>query len=209
LLARTLRLGRARMPVWLAERHAEGTLEIGSLTLGDLDLHKLRARLRWDAAEAEISDIEGRLADGLLTGQLSVDLSRASPAYRLTAQLRSLAWSGGKWEAQGSIQTQGDGAELWRNLRAEGSFKGHSVSLGAEAQFDSVAGVFQLTVARGTARLQLTGLEAVADEDLYQGQGSMQEDGSLHLELTAGRKRLRATGTLVQLVWERAGALLQ
>lgn len=211
LLARTLRLGRARVPVWLAERHAEGALEIGSLTLGDLDLRKVRARLRWDAAEAEISDIEGRLADGLLTGRLSVDLSRASPAYRLAARLRSAAWSGGRWDIEGSMETRGDGAELWRNLRGEGAFNGRSVSLGAEAEFDSVSGVFQLTVARGMPRLQLTKLEAAAGEDLYQGQGSTQEDGRLRLDLTAGRKRLRALGTLApfQLVWERTGPLLQ
>lgn len=212
LLTRTLRMGRAaRVPVWLAEHHAEGALEIGSLTLGDLELQKLRARLRWDAAEAEISDIEGRLADGLLTARLSVDLSRPSPAYRLAGRLRSAAWSSGRWDIEGSIQTRGDGAELWRNLRGEGTFNGRSVSLGTEAEFDSVSGVFQLTVARGAPRLQLTGLEAAAGEDLYQGQGATQQDGRLRLELTAGRKRLRAAGTLVpfQLVWERVGALLQ
>ena len=47
-LARTLRLGPAPVPVWLKGRRADGTLSIGSLTVGDAKVRIDSARLLWD-----------------------------------------------------------------------------------------------------------------------------------------------------------------
>lgn len=207
LLARTLGLGRARIPPWLAERHAEGALRIGSLKLGELEVNELRAQLRWDAAEAEIDEIEGLFADGLLNGRLTVDLTRAAPVYRLAAELRSVAWSAGRWEAEGSLSSEGTGADLWRNVTAEGFFTGRSVELGADAALESVSGSFQLAVTRGVPRLRLIDLEADFGEEILRGQGSTQDDGRLHLELSDGGRQVRGIATLFpfELVWQRPG----
>jgi hypothetical protein len=82
------------------------------------------------------------------------------------------------------------------------------VDLGAEAALESVSGSFELRVARGAPRLRLADLEANFGEELLRGQGATQEDGRLHLELSDGRRAVRATVTLVplQLVWQRTGS---
>ena len=197
LLARTMRLGRARdLPSWLAERQVEGAVEIGSLRMGELAAQKLRARLRWDGAQVEVHDLEVRFGAGSVRGKLAVDLRRAVPAYRFTAQLRGISFSGGRWDGEGSFQTEGSGAELWRNLRAQAAFSGRALHLGPEAEVSAVSGNLQLTVARGVPRLRLTDLEAEVGEETLRGQGATDDDGRLHLELSDGRRTLRATATL-------------
>lgn len=205
LLARTLGLGRTGIPPWLAELQAEGSIEAGSVWLGELPGEKLRARLRWGAAQLEIHDLEARLGGGSLRGKLNIDLSRAEPSYRLAAQLRGIAWSAGYWEAEGSLQSQGTGLDLWRNLHAEGSFSGRGARLGPEAEVRTVSGSLQLSVVRGAPRLRLSGLEADLGEEVLRGQGATQDDGRLHLLLSDGRRTVRATATLVpfQLTWQR------
>jgi len=205
LLARTLGLGRARVPPWLAQRQVEGAVEAGSVWLGALPGEKLRARLRWEGARLELRDLEARLGGGSLRGKLEVDLSRAEPSFRLAAQLRGIAWSAGYWEAEGVIESQGTGVELWRNLRAESSFSGRSARLGPEAAVKTVSGALQLRVVRNAPHLRLSDLEADLGEEVLRGEGATQEDGRLHLVLSDGRRTLRATATLVpfQLTWQR------
>ena len=195
-LARALRLGRVQVPPWLEERHAEGSLEIGGLLLGDLSLEQLRGHLRWDAATLEIADLEARLQEGLLTGRLSVNLRRASPLYRMTAQVRFLNWHGARWEGKGVIQTAGTGQDFWRNLRSEGSFNGRALALDAETELRAISGSYQFSVARGAPRLSVTELQAAMGGDVFQGQGATREDGRLYIELSDGRRQLRLTSAL-------------
>ncbi len=197
LLARTLRLGRTRdLPPWLAHGQAEGVIEVGALNLGELPAQKLRARLRWDAAQTEIHDLEVHVGQGLLRGKLAVDLSRAAPSYRSTFQLRAISFSGGRWDGDGSLETAGTGAELWRNLRAQASFTGRSPYLGPEAEVKTVSGKLEMTVARGVPRIRLTGLEVEMGGEILRGQGATGDDGRLHLELSGDRRTLRATADL-------------
>jgi len=204
-LARALRLGRPRVPPWLEERHADGTLEIGALVLGDLNLEQVRAHLRWDAANVEITDLEAGLGEGLVTGRMSVNLGRASPVYRMSAQVRFPNWRGGPWEGKGVIQTAGAGREFWRNLRAEGSFHGRALALDADTELRAISGSYQFSVARGAPRLSVTELQATMGQDVFQGQGATRDDGRLYFELSDGRKQLRLSGALwpFQLVWQR------
>jgi len=206
LLARTLGLGRTPIPPWLAERRGEISIEAGALKLGELSAQDLRARLRWDGTNVELDDLEARMAGGLLRGKLAVDLSRAVPTYRFAAQLDSVAFSAGRWEAEGSLQSQGVGADLWRNLRAQARFSGRRVIVGPEVEAESVSGKLQLNVARGLPRLRVADLEVYLDEDVLYGQGATQEDGQLHLELTEGRHPVSVTVTLIplQFSWQRS-----
>jgi len=195
-LARTLGLGRAQVPPWLEERRAEGAVEIGSFSLGDLGLDQLRARLRWDGPDVEITDLEARLAEGALKGRLSVDLGRASPVYRMTANCQSLRWKGGLWDGEGLIQTSGTGADFFRNLRSQGAFAARSVAFDADTECRSLSASYQLTVARGAPRLELSALQAAIGPDFFQGQAATRTDGRLAIELSDGRRQLRATLTL-------------
>jgi hypothetical protein len=206
LLARTLGLGRTPIPPWLAERRAEVTVEAGGLELGELSAQDLRARLRWDGTNVELDDLEVRMAGGLLRGKLAVDLSRVVPAYRFAAQLDSVAFSAGRWEARGSLQSQGVGADLWRNLRAQAQFSGRRVIVGPEVEAESVSGKLQLDVVRGLPRLRVADLEVCLDEDVLYGQGATQNDGQLRLELTDGHQPARVTVTLIplQFTWQRS-----
>jgi hypothetical protein len=205
-LARALRLGRARVPPWLEERHAEGNVEIGALVLGDLNAEQVRAHLRWDATNVEITELEARVGEGRLTGRLAVNLTRAAPACRLTAQVRFPNWQGSVWEGKGVIQTAGTGRDFWRNLRSEGSFSGRALALDADTELRAISGTYRFFVARGAPRLTVSDLQATLGPDVMQGQGATREDGRLYLELSDGRKPLRLSGTLwpFQLVLQPA-----
>ena len=97
-LARTLRLGRTKPPEWLETRHAEGTIEIGSLLLGDRQLERLRTHLQWDGDSVELGEIAGKFAGGSVQGHLGEFApSRAGvPAERTFPQRaldgRAMGW---------------------------------------------------------------------------------------------------------------------
>lgn len=195
-LTRALRLGRTRVPEWLEARHTDGVVEIGSVSLGDLRLANLRAHFRWDATNIETTELSAQLGKGLISGHLVANLRRAVPSYRLTAHFRSVDWMGGKWDGRGSLETSGVGLDLAQNLRLESAFKGQSVALVPDTEFDSVSGNCLVTVARGLPQFRFTDLRAVVGEDVYQGQGATGEDGRVSFELSDGQKQLRVTGTL-------------
>lgn len=195
-LTRALRLGRNRIPDWLEARHADGTLEIGALSLGDLRLANVRARLRWDAAAIEATEIAAQWGDGLIDGQFSANLRRAVPSYRVTARFRSVNWMGGQWDGKGSLESSGTGPDLARSLRLEGSFEGRSISLVAGTEFKSVSGSCLFTVARGLPQFKCADVQAVVGEEVYQGQGATAPDGRVYFQLTDGQKQMRVSGTL-------------
>ncbi|HOL72709.1 MAG TPA: AsmA family protein, partial [Bryobacteraceae bacterium] len=128
-LTRALRLGRTRVPEWLAALRAEGVLEAGKLTVAQRQFPKLRARIRWEGTTVNIPEISARWGGGVVSGRLTANLRRAVPVYRLEAKFRSVEWMGGDWDGSGVLETSGTGAELLENLRAEGTFQGRSVSL--------------------------------------------------------------------------------
>ncbi|MGC9972749.1 MAG: AsmA family protein [Bryobacteraceae bacterium] len=195
-LTRALRLGRTRVPEWLEARRTDGVLEIGSVSLGDLRLANLRAHFRWDATIFETTELTAQWGKGLISGHLVANLRRAAPSYRLTARFRSVNWMGGQWDGRGSLETSGAGPDLARNLRLESTFKGRSVALLPDTEFESVSGSCLVTVARGLPQFRFTDLQAVVGEDLYQGRGASGADGRVSFELTDGQKQLRVTGTL-------------
>jgi hypothetical protein len=195
-LTRALRLGRTRVPDWLEAQHAEGALEIGSVSLGDLHLANVRAHFRWDAANIETTELTAQWGKGSISGHLVANLRRAVPSYRLTARFRSVNWMGGPWDGRGSLETSGAGLDLARNLRLESAFKGQSVALLPDTEFGSVSGSCLVTVARGLPQFRFTDLRAVVGEEVFLGQGATGADGRVSFELTDGLRQMRVTGTL-------------
>jgi hypothetical protein len=195
-LARALRLGRARVPEWLAARHAEGVLEVQSFLLGGQRFHDAHARLRWDGVSIEATELSSRWGGGLLDGSLSASLRHALPVYHLSGGFESVNWMGARWNGKGTIETSGVGVDLLRNFSLNGAFKGASPLRAAGAEFRSVSGTCTLSIPNGLPQLRFTGLRALVGGELYRGQGATGPDGRLAFELSSGQKPLRLTGTL-------------
>jgi hypothetical protein len=192
-LARALGIGKAEIPEWLAQRFVEGTVDIGTLTIGDTIVSGVRSRVRWDGARIEFANAEAHLENGSGYGRLRVDLLGRTPSYRLDYHADSVDFKGGKVDADGVIETSGMGRELMARLRSEGSFTGRG--------FDfcrSATGCYRLE----GSRLRLTELQMQVGSELYIGRGSTQDDGRLLLQLSSGAKQMRITGPLAQLVVE-------
>ncbi|MEK7403912.1 MAG: AsmA family protein [Acidobacteriota bacterium] len=203
LLARTLRLGAVPLPDWLAARRAEGMFKIGSVSLGSSELASgLSGRLVWEGASAEISNLEAQVQGASVTGNLIVNLTRPTPGYHLEARFRNLPWSGGEWEGEGVVRTQGLGPDLLSSLRADGAFTGLSVVLAPEAEFDSVTGRLDVRFSRGAPRVEISDLRAVSGQQVFRGECRAQEDGRLSVEFSDGRKHIRLAGTLWPLQLE-------
>ena len=197
LIARAL--GRAPVPVWLAGRSVEGTVQIGDLLLGGGHLQNVRARLLWDVARVEFDGIQARLERAAITGKLSVNLRTARPSYKLTAKVKGLDWQGGKLDADGTLETSGRGRQLLANLTSEGNFTGAALDFGTLEAWRSISGSFNLAWTATAPRLRLTGLNLRIEDETYTGRGATQDDGRLVIVLTSGSKEMRVSGTLAKL----------
>ncbi len=191
-LTRALRLGRSRVPQWLTAMRADGILEAGTVSVGHVQLSRLRAHLRWDATTLDVPEFSARSGEGIVTGHLTANLRHAVPSYRLNARFRSVNWMGGRWTGHGSLQTSGTGEELLRNLRVEGSFEGRSVELAPDVEFKSFSGTCRFAVADDDLpRFHLTDLAATIGDEPLTGKGATGADGRIHFDLTDGQKQLR------------------
>jgi hypothetical protein len=203
-LARTLGIGSASSPGWLTARHADGAIRIGSFHIGDTSAEQVRARVLWDGESVEIEGIEARLLGGNLHGAMSVDLTSTAPAYRLQYRLSGAGWKSGTLDSEGTLRTKGTGVDALRNVIAEGSFEGRSLTLDPETAVDGIKGTYRATWRAGAPVLSFADLEASLGDARYAGKGASGEDGELLVELTDGSTDLRLTGTLAQLKVDRA-----
>ena len=199
LLARALSLGRPGLPEWLAGRHLDATVRIGALHIGDALLRDVETHLVWDAAKADFQEVQAKLAEGRLTGMMSVALRGNRPAYHLEARVKGCVWKSGKVDADTVTESSGTGAELLARLHSSGTFEAHGVELEALPDLESVAGGYDLVWSQPTPLLRFTGLQLVAGDDTYTGQGATQSDGRLSILLSSGVKEMRMSGTLAEL----------
>lgn len=206
LLARALRFGRTSMPAWLAARKAAAAVEIGTLTIGDAGLEKLRGRLSWEGAEIEVADLAARFSGGALAGRFAANLQRSAPSYHVALRFRGVEWMSGNWNGRTVLQTSGTGADLRRNLRLDGSFRARAVALAPEVEARTLTGTFAYAGPRGAPVLQFTGLEMLLAEGAYKGNGRTGADGRLHFDLSDGQKQLRWSATVSPFQLETAAA---
>jgi hypothetical protein len=204
LIARALSLGRASLPEWLADRHLDATVQIGTLQLGDAEARDLRMHLLWDAAKAEFADIRASLDGGAVTGALSVGLRGSRPTYRLQAQAKGVAWKSGKVDAETVLESSGTGLELLAGLHSSGTFVARGLEMDALPDLGSVSGAYELVWARMAPLVRFTDLQLVSGDDTYTGQGATQPDGRLLFQLTSGSKEMHMSGTLAELRVDRA-----
>jgi hypothetical protein len=200
-LARTLRLAPAPVPDWLKSRRADGTLVIARLTLGDTRASISSARLLWDGALLRVAHLDAQVnqpdADPAeVTGELAIDLSAYAPRYRFDGKLRDLAYKGGTLDFDGSAEAEGAGVQLLLGAHGQGSFRGRSISFNPDAEFQTVAGCFDLLPG---AHWKVSCLDVVQAGETYAGTGATQPDGRLVLDLTNRGRQIRYTGTLTAL----------
>jgi uncharacterized protein involved in outer membrane biogenesis len=198
-LARALGFGHAELPDWLAARQLDGVLDIGAFSLAGIQVQSVRTRLIWDGVDVEAEDLQGRVENGVVRGSVSASLEKFPPAYRIDVGLQSADWSDGKADVTLTARTSGIGAELWRNLRGEGSVSARSITLNPDTSCQDFSGSYEFRVARGIPRLSFTGVQATLEDDSFSGRGSTQPDGRLQFDLSSGPRQLRVGGTLFPL----------
>jgi hypothetical protein len=205
-LSRTLRLSRGPVPGWLVDRHAEGTLEIGSLQLAGRTFEAVRLSFFWDGPVLEAPRFQARVAGGNLEGHLSMDFSGPSPDLKVAGRLESASWGGGRLEGDAVITTSGTGEDLYWNLRADGFFRTRAVPLVDELSTPALSGDWSLRWLRKRPKLQLSELRLADGQEVLTGQGTTTEDDRLLIDLSHGDRSLRLTGTLKPLRLEAAQA---
>lgn len=194
-LRRALRLGRTRVPDWLAARRADVSFQIAALDGAGLAVRNLRGRMRWTGPNVEIAGFAAQAGGSVVTGDISVDLRGSVPAYRLEGDFRNRNWAGGEWEGGAVLATSGTGASLLRNLKGKIDFSGRSVEVSGE-RFSAISGHCALAMTEGSPVITLTNLAATAGNEVFKGQGGMDAAGNVQVELSAASRGLRLTGTI-------------
>jgi hypothetical protein len=197
-LARTFRRKPA-LPKWLQEREVDGSVQIASLLNGDSPVGKIRAHVVWDGPSIALSDVDCQVDDMHASGKIAVNVGRAVPAYRLSGVLENFDYRGGQLDIDGKLETSGIGDDLLLNIRSEGTFEGREILLNPDTPIREIAGAFRIAPVSGIPRLMLSNLQVAQGTDALVGQGSSQPDGSIVLELTAGRRQVRLTGMLLPI----------
>jgi len=206
LIARALSLGRASLPAWLADRHVDATVQIGSLQLGGAEARDLQTHLVWDAAKAEFTDVRASLVGGRVAGILAVSLRGSRPTYRFEARAKGVEWKSGKVDAEAVLESSGTGVELLARMHSTGTFAARGLEMEALPDLESVAGAYDLVWAQTAPVLRFTDLQVVSGDEIYTGQGATQPDGRLLFQLTSGSKEMRMSGTLAELRVDQAEA---
>jgi hypothetical protein len=198
--ARTLRLGDAPAPEWLKARRADGTVAIGTLTFGDTQVHVDSARLLWDAALVRLVGMSARIDQGVLTGDLAIDLSGRAPHYRFEGKLVDVSYKDGKLDFEGSVDADGVGADILASAHAEGRVHGRSIAFSPDAEFRTAAACFEVAEQTGGERWKLSSVEVTQGTDTYTGSGTTQSDGRLVLDLLSRGRQVRYSTLLASFV---------
>jgi hypothetical protein len=199
LIARALSLGRPSLPDWLADRHVDATVQIGSLHVGDSEARQMQAHLLWDGAKVEIADIRAQVNGGRVTGMLAVNLRGGRPVYHMEAHSKGVDWKSGKLDAEIAAESSGTGVDLLAHLHSTGTFAARGVEMEDLPDLESVTGAYDLVWAQPGLLWRFTDLQLVSGDETYTGQGATQMDGRLLIQLSSGNKEMKMSGTLAEL----------
>jgi AsmA protein len=196
-LARTLHLGAPQdLPPWLQSGRAAGTISVESLALGDVQIHGAAARLEWGASQVHLTGMSAQLDSGTVAGDLEVDLTARLPRMHFDGKLQDVAYRGGVIDLEGTVEAEGGLPQLLDSARAEGRFRGRSISVAPDADFRTVTGSFETQGIGPQSRWRLSSVEVNQGGETYQGTGVSQPDGKLLLELAGRSRQLRYSATL-------------
>jgi uncharacterized protein involved in outer membrane biogenesis len=198
ILTYAFNFGRAPQPGWLVDMHAEGAIQIGSLTIAGTPVSNLRSNLVWDGTEVSLTGLSGRVADSPFSGTAKIHLAARQPRYEVTGNLSGFAWQGGTLTAIGGFHTSGTGSDLLTNLRAEGTFTGKKLEVATLNPWDSVEGKFDFSIVGATPRLHLSGLTVQSAGTKWTGVADTQDSGQTVFRLADGSRHLEASGALLK-----------
>jgi hypothetical protein len=185
------------LPKWLLERDTEVSLQVASLTNGDLPLGDMRVQAVWHGASIALSKVDWHLEEMHGTGKMVVNLAKSEPAYELNGAVENFDYRNGQLDIDGELQTRGIGAELLLNLRSKGTFDGRGIMLAPDAEVREVSGSYRVGTSSGIPRLLLSNVQVLQGAETLVGQGSSQPDGHIVFDLASGRKQVRLTGMLL------------
>lgn len=189
LFARTLGIGsNDAVPEWLAKRKAEGTLAVQSLTAADTQLAGT-ARVLWNGPSVTVSGVDARWGDATLGGELRIDLSGRAAGYAFTGKLEDLAYKGGTLDFNGKLEAAGSGLALVSSVKASGTLRGRSLVLSPDTEYRRATGRFALSMTAAGPLWKLSGLQLSQGSDTYAGDGMVQADGKLALDIHRNQEK--------------------
>lgn len=208
-LSNTLRIGKAPVPAWLAARHVEGTVKFETVSAG-AKFKRFQAKYQWDGVKAVLREASIAAAEedeqpdvfASAEGEVQIDLSGNQPRYQAKGSLRGVPLAGSRFDLEGTFETSGIGGDrLLAQMQSKGGF--HSASGAAKVRFnpewtfDEASGNYTAAAAQnGPAKLTVTDLNLTQGSDVYQGQGTTQQDGKLALEISGPKKQAKLLGSL-------------
>jgi hypothetical protein len=198
-LARTFRLRRETLPVWLQEREVDGNIQVESLLNGDSPLGEFRAHLVWDGPSIVLSNADCRLGDMHATGKITLNVDQRTPTYHLAGAIENLDYRNGHLDVDGELDTSGIAESLILNIRSQGTFDGRDIELAPDTEVNEITGSYRVAPTFGIPRLTLSNLQVAQGGDNLSGQGSSQPDGHIVLDLISGKKQVRLTGMLLPM----------
>lgn len=181
--------GRVPEPDWLRNMKADGSIQTGSLDLGNGRFTKLRARVIWEGAKVQLAALETQFGDAAFKGSATIRLAGRQPAYEVAGTLTGLVWHGGTIGADGTFTTSGTGSALLANLRARGSFdatdiESKDIVLGVPSTYDSASGTFDWT----WPKLRLPQLTLKSGADTFVGSAELGDNDQLVLKVSDAAK---------------------
>lgn len=183
LIARTLGLGASdAVPEWLARRRAEGTISVQALTVAGTPVAGT-ARLAWNGASVTVSELDAMVGDATLGGDLHIDLSGRAPAYVFTGELADLPYKGGTLDFTGKLEAAGSGVALLASVKASGTLRGRSLVVAPDSEYRRASGRFSLSMTAAGPLWKLSGLELSRGAETFAGNGVVQADGKLALDI--------------------------
>ncbi len=189
LVSRALGLRSSEVPSWLAQTRAEGTLDIGTLSLAGSDFDHVSTRVIWDGARIKMADTKAHYSGGTVSAIIDADLTGHVPSYHLAGDLAGIAWRGGKVSADLFVDTSGAGADILTNVHAEGSFNARDLDL----EYTTMDGCFQFSWSRNSPQFKLTSLKLSDGDETLIGSGATAPNGELVLDLAGVAKPVRLT----------------
>jgi hypothetical protein len=198
LLNYALNFGRLPVPAWLRAMRADGTVQIGGLTLGGIVLTNLKTRVVWDGAEVRFAHLQTNAGDASFSGGATANLSRRWPQYQINGELAGLPWRSGAMNAEGSLSTSGIGADLLSNMTAKGSFRGRQIDLAPLDTYDTIDSCFEWAWDARNPKLKLTQLVMTSGDETFVGSAETQENGQLLVRVSDGTKQIQAAGAVLR-----------
>ncbi len=192
LLALALRLGNAPVPEWLRTFHAEGSIQIPLLTVGAAEFERVRSSVLWDGQHIAFPDMQAHFRGGVVDARAAVELMEGSPVYRGSVRIAGMEWKSGKLDSSAVVESSGVGRDLLVKLRVEGDLSGTGVVFGGDRNFDKLSACYDFA----DLRLRLTDVKVVEDGATWLGDGAMQEDGRIAIQMSNGGRQVGLIGRL-------------